>query len=232
MFDFIRKPQLWDAMDADWYEKIEKKSPYIFHIKTIQELVMYSIIKNTEFSKVGAISGGNPLLPLMACYNDCYNIETKGADGGSKSEINIPGVTNIKTFIGENGDFLENDFFDILFSISVVDNVPDDLLRDFFLDGVRILRPGGIMVHTINMYLADKPTSYWHNRFDIYKKELLDNEEIEPLGPVYDGPLKFACDFASNPDNIMHSWKNVAPALDELRQKAQSVSLIWGARKL
>jgi len=36
---------------------------------------------------------------------------------------------------------------------------------------------------------------------------------------------------ASNPDNIMYGWKTISPALDHLRQNAQSVSIKLGAKK-
>lgn len=232
MFDFVRKSQLWEALDADWYEALKGVAP--FHLKTIQDVAVYNILKGVELSKIAEICGGNSrILPMISEVNDCYNIEKyEGADGGSKNKINISNVININTFVGEFSPLLDNLGLDILFSVSVVEHIAEDKLPSFFEDSVRLLRPGGIMIHAINIYVADTPSPYWLNRFALYKKALLETSSIEPIGPVYEGPLKFTCDLASNPDDVMHSWRRISPSMDQLRQSAQSVSLIWGARKI
>lgn len=232
MFDFVRKRQLWDALDADWYEAIKGTVP--FHLKTVQDVAVYNFLNGVELSKIAEIGGGNSrILPMICEVNECFNIEKfEGADSDPKKERKTPNVKNIKAFVGEFSPLLDNLALDILFSISVVKHISEDKLSAFFEDCVRLLRPGGIMIHAIDVYLADTPSPYWLKRFDLYKQALLENSSIEPIGPIYNGSLKFGCDFASDPDDVMHSWRRISPSMDQLRQAAQCVSLIWGARKL
>ncbi len=231
MIDFIKKSELWTALDAGLLEQIQGK--FSFHLKTIQDLWLYSVIRAEQGQKIAEIGGGESrILPRLALNNDCYNIEKfEGANHGPQSESHIAGIKNIKTFVGEFSPELEENSFDILFSVSVVEHVLDDKFADFFNDCIRILKPGCYMVHAIDMYIADDPILFWCNRYEMYKNAVTDNPLVEPLGPIRQGPLAFSCDIATNPDNIMYGWKTLSPNLDQLRQDAQSVSLKLGARK-
>ncbi|NKB82225.1 MAG: hypothetical protein GKS05_10140 [Nitrospirales bacterium] len=133
MFDFIRKSQLWEGIDSDWYKELKGGTP--FHLKTIQDVAMYQIIKDIKFSKIAEIGGGNSrILPLISAKNECCNVDKfEGMDGGPKYEITIPKVQNLKTFLGEYSDLLKENSFDLLFSVSVVEHVPVNKLDDFFM---------------------------------------------------------------------------------------------------
>src|SRR5262249_34173019 len=130
--------------------------------------------------------------------------------------------------LGEHSTLLESSSLDIVFSVSVVEHVPD--LGPFFEDGLRILKPGGLWLHAIDCYVEDKPTDYWNGRFEAYRN-WLKHPQLEPVGPIFEGPLKFTCDMATNPDDVMHSWGKISPSLIELRKRAQSVSIILAARR-
>ena len=231
MFDFIKKQELWDALDGGLLEDIQGK--LTFQLKTIQDLWVYSEIKNERGKKIAEIGGGESrILPRLALNNECYNIEKfEGADHGPESEVRIPGVTNIKTFVGDFSPELEDNSFDVLFSVSVAEHVKDEDFDAFFKDCIRILKPGGYMVHAIDMYIAEQPTVFWKDRYEMYRNAVSTTQGVEPYGGVRPGPLSFSTDMASNPDNIMHGWKSLSPALNELRQNAQSVSVKLGAKK-
>jgi FkbM family methyltransferase len=232
MFDFIKKSELWNALDAGLLKEIQGKLS--FQLKTIQDLWVYSVIKDEQGKSIAEIGGGESrILPRLALNNDCYNIEKfEGEYNGPNAEICIHGVKNIKTFVGEFSSELEENSFDILFSVSVVEHVTDDKFADFFNDCIRILKPGGYMVHAIDMYIPDEPSMFLRNRYEMYKNAVLNTSLVEPLGSIREDTLAFSCDMASNPDNIMYGWKKLAPALDQLRQGAQSVSLKLGVRKV
>ena len=228
MFDFIRKPFLWEAWDNGLDKEIGKAGA--FHLKTIQDLAVYSHLRGTTGKTIAETGGGaSRLLEVLARKNCCFNVEKfEGADGGPGKEVRIPGVENIKVFLGEFSDQLRSEFFDILFSVSVVEHVSN--LKDFFEDGLRVLKPGGLWLHAIDIYVEDEPDEYQRSRFEAYRK-WFDATALVPLGAIYRGPLKFTCDIATNPDNIMHAWGRVAPQLNALRQRAQSVSVLVGGRK-
>ncbi|NOT73024.1 MAG: methyltransferase domain-containing protein [Hyphomicrobium sp.] len=231
MFDFIRKPEIWKALDAG----LLKDNPHklSFQLKTMQDLFVLQELSGTTGKVIGEIGGGaSRVLPQFSRSNSCYNIEPfQGADNGPKSEVVLPGVTNIRTEIGKSNGQIADATFDILFSISVVEHVPDTEFQAFFDDCVRVLKPGGVMYHAVDMYISGNPTAFWRDRFEMYRNAISKRPDVTPVGDVFAGGLVFTPDIASNPDNIMHGWKTISPALDELRQHAQSVSLKIAARK-
>lgn len=161
-----------------------------------------------------------------------FNIDPfEGADNGPSGEVKLAGVTNIFARLGKFDPQLADQSFDLLFSISVVEHVEDPDFAAFFDDCVRLLKPGGQMYHAIDMYLSESPTPFWTNRWDMYRAAVSKRDDVAPIGKVFDGPAKFTTDLASNPDNIMYSWKQLSPSLDELRKQAQSVSLVIGVQK-
>ncbi len=229
MFDFIRKPLLWSAWDAGHGRELGGGS---YHLKTAQDLGVYQHLRDLRGQKIAEVGGGaSRILHRIAGANTCYNIEKfEGADGGPAEEIEIDGVENKKVFLGEFSDDLQPDFFDVVFSVSVVEHVPNDMLGLFLDDGIRILKPGGLFLHAIDVYIQDQPNDAHIARFDAYRA-WVDDSRLEALDRVYRGSLQFTCDMVTNPDLTMYNWGRLAPQLIELRQRAQSTSLLVAARK-
>lgn len=231
MFDFIRKPFLWDVFDRNLDKEIGKNE--LFHLKSIQDLAVYDYVKGSSKLSIAEIGGGySRLLNALVKNNSCTNVEKfQGVDGGPSKEKTIPNVRNVHAFLGEFDPNLNDASFDLVFSVSVVEHVPTSALEGFFKDQLRILKSGGIFLHAIDLYLEDQPTAYVLDRFEHYKA-WVQNPAVAPIGAVFDGPCRFTCDMATNPDNVMHMWGRVSPSLIEMRTRAQSVSLLVGARKL
>lgn len=231
MFDFIRKPEIWRAMDAGYLAEIPGKLS--FQLKTLQDLAVYAHLRDMNGLTIAEVGGGDSrILPRLAKANRCFNIEPfEGADNGPKGEVKIAGVENIRTTVGQFDPALEDAFFDVVFSVSVVEHIPDPDFPAFLEDNIRILKPGGVMFHAIDMYLAASPTDFWRNRFEMYREAITGRDDLEPIGPIGASEPAFAPDMASNPDNIMYGWKTISPSLNDLRQIAQSVSLLIGARR-
>lgn len=53
---------------------------------------------------------------------------------------------------------LKNDFFDIVFSVSVLEHVPEDKLINCYKDMYRVLRTGGIIAHSIDVNFSKTET--------------------------------------------------------------------------
>jgi len=231
MFDFIRKPEIWRAMDAGWHKELAGKLS--FQLKTMQDMAIYGYLKHMTGKKIAEIGGGESrILPMLKDHNKCFNIEPfEGADNGPESEIFIDKVQNIRTMVGTFDSALDDGSFDVLFSISVVEHVADGDFQSFFEDCVRILKPGGVMYHAIDMYVSENPTDFWANRYEMYRDAVSKHPKVEPISEVFQGPLAFTTDIASNPDQIMHGWKTISPTLNDLRQIAQSVSLKIGIKR-
>jgi len=230
MFDFIRKPFLWEAWDNGLDRAIGKTGQ--FRLKSIQDIAVYAQLKDMREATIAEIGGGDSrLLATLAGSNTCVNVEKfEGAGAGPKKEIVIDGVRNVRAFLGEHSPLLEANQFDAVFSVSVVEHVPVDGLAAFFEDGLRVLKPGGLWLHAIDMYLEDVPSVAAIARYSTYRGWVKD-PRMTPVGAINEGLPRFSCDIATNPDDIMYSWGKIAPNLIELRQRAQSVSLIVAARK-
>lgn len=230
MFDFIRKPVLWRALNDGLIDRIGRHKE--FHLKTVQDLAVFSYLQDMQGLVIAEIGGGDSrILRALSRLNSCYNIEKfEGADGGPRDEIVLENVQNLHAFVGERSGVIPAEFFDVVFSVSVVEHVPDNRLDDFLAEGVDLLKPGGLWLHAIDLYLEDEPSEYWRKRYARYRA-WVDHPRLTPLGPVLDEPLRFRNDIASNPDHVMHSWARIVPQLDGLRQVAQSVSLLMALRK-
>ncbi|XSG82629.1 MAG: class I SAM-dependent methyltransferase [Methyloligella sp. ZOD6] len=232
MFDFIRKKEIWQALDNAYLTELENKK-ISFQLKTMQDLAVYQMLRDARGAKIAEIGGGNSrILKQLAQNNACFNIERfEGNDNGPAAVVEIPGVTNILCYVGDFDPQLEAEQFDVAFSISVVEHIVDDRLDAFHRDLMRILKPGGMFIHAIDIYVEDEPSDYFQQRFSAYRTWVEDGDTVEPLGELYAGPLKFSCSMASNPDNTMHAWGTISPKLIDLRTEAQNVSILVAGRK-
>lgn len=232
MLNFVRKSEIWDAYEKGYPDEL-KSNKISYQLKTAQDLSIYRIIRDLKNLDIGEIGGGNSrILERLALNNRCSNIEKfEGQNLGPKGEIILEKIKNIDCYVGESEGAINDEEFDLIFSISVVEHVTNDKLDLFFKDSLRILRPGGIFYHAIDMYLEDIPSSYQCERFDIYKNWVKDSELVTPVGNVLSGAPEFSTDMATNPDNIMHGWNSLVPSLSKIRASAQSVSLLIGGMK-
>ncbi|MCE9649664.1 MAG: class I SAM-dependent methyltransferase [Parvibaculum sp.] len=230
MFDFVRKNFLWDAWDNHLDAALAKHNA--FHLKSIQDLAVFAQLKDLTGRNIAEIGGGDSrILRALAKSNSCVNVEKfEGNDGGPATQIRIPGVTNVLAYLGENSSELRDNSFDAVFSVSVIEHVPDNALAAFFTDGLRILKPGGLWLHAIDLYIEDEVPESTQKRVDTYRGWVRDSR-VQPKGEIFAGPVHFTCDMATNPDNTMYSWGRISPKLIPLRQRAQSVSIILAATK-
>lgn len=280
MFDFIRKPLLWQAWDADLDKEIDEASSFrrksivvspvlgviargmrhlagsrgsrfpagrfsVFAAQFLprqsadawhqtQDLAVYMHLRQASGKHIAEIGAGHSrLLPTLAKANTCVAVEKfEGKGGGPTTVSPIPNVRTVSAYLGDNSPLLGTETFDVVFSISVVEHVPTDELAAFHEDQLRILKPGGMFIHAIELYLEDEPSAYHVQRFDAYRSWVTSSESVSPVGHLYRGPCRFTCDLATNPDNVMYAWGGAAPELNELRQAAQGVSLLVAGRKL
>lgn len=233
MFDFVRKPQLWAAWEAGLDRQIGKAPK--FHLKSVQDLAVYQQIKGAQGKTIAEIGGGHSrLLNVLAKTNACVNVEKfEGRDGGPSRAQFLSRAKNVSAYLGDFDPQLADASFDIVYSVSVVEHVPTAKLDDFYKDQLRILKPGGLFVHAIDLYLEDAPRKHILDRFDRYKTWVDGSrgDGVTPVGAIFAGPCKFACDMATNPDDVMFAWGKISPTLNALRPLAQSVSIIVGGRK-
>lgn len=231
MFDFIRKRFLWRVLDAGYQRELDQKISY--QLKWAQDLAIYDVLRDRRNLRIAEIGGGDSrVLRSLAERNECFNIEKfEGRNAGPVAEVSIPGVSNIIAFVGDFDDSVPTEYFDVAFSISVVEHVGTEALQDFHCDVLRMLRSGGLFLHAIDMYVGDESDDRVEKRFESYKNMVVGDDRVRPLGDVVDCMPRFECTMVSNPDNILHGWNLYASQLSELRQRTQSVSLLVGGLK-
>lgn len=231
---FVTKQEHWDIEDSGVLNGIAR--PGVWHLKTIQDAVAYYYLHQMQEKAIGEIGGGRSrLLPQLAKTNECFNFEVfQGRDGGPDEEVEVPGVVNVKALVGQTEDSFPPGRLDALFSVSVVEHIPTENLRSFFTDSLRLLRPDGLAVHLIDVYLNDDSHSdeALYSRLAEYVRPLHGEFSPENAAHLLDpSNVTFSCSFATNPDNVMAMWNRAVPALRKQRERSQVVALLWVGRK-
>lgn len=148
-------------------------------VKNCTDLTIYNyIIQNIEpGSRLLEIGGGNSrLLPLLKDKYECWNLDKfEGAGNGPvKIEESQVGTTIVKAFIGDFSEELRNNYFDFIFSNSVLEHLPKDnqqLYRNIYFDIYRLLNAKGRCLHCIDVFYLKKGHKYRHHPVvDFYSK--------------------------------------------------------------
>jgi SAM-dependent methyltransferase len=235
MLRYVTKQHYWNVLDSGIMRYVKPTSRW--HLKDIQDAIAFShihFLTGNTLAEIGA--GHSRILPALVPQNDCYAVdEYKGADGGPSALPEIPGVNFVRAKLGFGPAPLKDNFFDAVFSVSVLEHVANTHLPQFFAECWRILKPGGLMVHLIDAYIETSmvPGNPLVRRVELYRQPLEDGR-FEAVGPIdLGGPdtLAFHTSYATNPDNAMHDWNIAAPTLRPLRESAQSCAIELAYRK-
>lgn len=232
MLTFVNKDLYWAAEDAGVLDLYEMDDWW--HIKTIQDAVVlhrYKDITGKHIADIGSSEGR--IVRHLAKHNECDCIDglVEGT-GGVMAMPKIKGARNIVATIGDFSSDVPSDHYDVIYSISVVEHVPEDAIDAFMRDCLRILKPGGEMMHLIDLYVEnDAPANAVANRrLELYRGAF--DIGFEPLGEMLPaGGVRFDCSYATNPDNMMNRWNKSVPELREKRARSQACSLILHAKK-
>lgn len=219
MLDIINKEDYFTAFE----KKIVDRN---FHsLKGIQDAWILLLLQGKANLKIAEIGGGESrVLQVVKEQNEVWNIDKLEGAGKGPTEVSESSqIKLIRSYMGEYDASIPDNYFDILLSISVVEHVPADGITDFFKDCYRVLKPGGMMLHAIDIYIYGTPG----------KREVVDKyrSAVELAGfqwdksPAIDKNVSFKTSYASNSDLTMAHWNRMAPKLKQLRTLAQSVSI-------
>lgn len=237
MLAYVTKSRYWDIIDRGIMEGIQGTSEW--HLKDIQDAVAYSYLHDKLGFDIAEIGAGNSrLLPALTSSNRCYAIDKyTGADGGPKSRPALEKVKFINCNIGNSVNVIDDASFDIIFSVSVVEHIPSQILPEFFSDCWRILKVKGLMIHLIDAYVEDVTgdnSELWKRVVQGYSKPFHDGI-FSPTGLIEFSSLSdmaFKTTLATNPDNEMRNWNKLNPNLLEKRKVAQSCSIEMVGRRV
>jgi len=165
----------------------------------------------------------------------CYGIDDNDKDNTvSISALNklrgsYPNVTFYSGYLGENSsNNLPSNFFDLVFSVSVVEHIPKEHLQSFHKEVLRILKPNGLQIHSY-----DRP---WGGDVKLMKRTIEnvgfewleapqpDNDEFWRLETIELARIVF-----EHPYNVMEKFMHLTPR--EGRRLYNWVTLLVGARK-
>lgn len=220
MLNIVKKEEYFD-----WLEK-KIADPRNHTLKGIQDAWVLSLLSGKSGLKIAEVGGGRSriLQSLNKEGNECWNIDKfEGVGAGPKGVPEMAGIKVVPLYLGGFDETLPSNYFDVVFSISVVEHVPNANLDNFFADCCRILKPGGILIHAIDLYISDEPEDI--QVIKLYRQALkkLEFEWFTP--PQATKNVTFECSFASNSDLTMHQWNQIAPNLRKKREITQSVVL-------
>ncbi|MEL6498788.1 MAG: methyltransferase domain-containing protein [Planctomycetota bacterium] len=225
MFDFINKAELFDWWDKGYANKTE------WHLKSIQDAWAFSRLRGSKGLRICEVGGGTPrVLPKLATNNECWNVDKLEGVGNGPTELTeIDGIKFIDTYLGDFDERLPSDYFDVVFSLSVIEHVDDDQLDDCFRDMTRILKPGGSLLHAIDLYVPQRPTTI--QRVDRYRH--IAETCGAPLQwlkePMMPDKISFRTTYATNSDQQLANWNRNGPALRKRRATTQNCSIkaVW-----
>ncbi|MBU0568822.1 class I SAM-dependent methyltransferase [bacterium] len=167
MFDIISKDEYFTWLEAGLADKSNHT------LKGIQDAWIISIMEErsqgSSGCKIAEIGGGDSRILLrLKNYNECWNIDKfEGLGQGPKKDPQMPGVRSMYSYMGDFDESVPSNYFDVVFSISVVEHVLNEKVEPFFADCCRILKPGGMMAHAIDVYIFDVPGNL--ERLDLYR---------------------------------------------------------------
>lgn len=236
MFGFITKKQYWSYLDDQTVvDRLDRTTRRMICLKHIQDSWILAQLGSLTGKRIIEVGGGfGRVLRTLDPSNERWNLDIPAGPGRTVTEKlrkMPPEYTVVGALLGEFSDQLPSDYFDVAFSISVIEHVPAEAIGDFWKDHARILKPGGTAFHAIDLYLGDQPIQANEERLDSYMRGIRAAGLEFIMPPQLERPITFRCEYATNPDLAMKEWNEIAPSLTRQREVRQSVSLAVGISK-
>lgn len=229
LLDMISKREYWDALDDPLVDaRLSQTRREILDLKHVQDAWILSKCARITNNRILEIGGGFGRVLRTLQGNERWNLDTVGGPGRTVSETKrrMPTeYTVVDAMMGEFSRELPSDYFDLVFSISVIEHVPMPANRSFWQDHARVLRAGGRAYHAIDFYIGDEPNDHVEIRLNAYIAGIQENGLSFLETPTIGRPVVFRSRYATNPDLAMRHWNGIVPKLRNVREKQQSVSL-------
>lgn len=164
-------------------------------LKTYQDLFAYTLIRDVipAGARLLEIGGGTSrVIPLLEDHYEVWNLDKM--EGAGHGPVAAPAAVQprlVRDYIGAFNPQFDDHSFDCVFSISTLEHVPEDdqVFANIVADIRRLLKPGGISFHTIDIVL--KGDSYWPHRFIdyLYANGVPANPRLSPAEILSDPDL-------------------------------------------
>ncbi len=178
------------SYDKNLFEKTV--DPFDCDLKVYQDLFVYSFIKQNiqKGSKLLDVGGGDSrILNHFKKDYECWNIDKLEGVGNGPTDIDTSGIRLVYDYMGNFNEELPDNYFDLVFSISTLEHVPQDDVKSYENiknDINRVLKPGGYSLHCIDVvWLNDW---VWSNSIMpyLYEHEKILNDFVPLLKAIED----------------------------------------------
>lgn len=220
---------------ADFFRLIDDgyvpKKPIKFHLKYIQDVFanyeVQKVLKKAGLHDVvvGEIGANHsrilPCLHQMSARLYAIDVYDRSIGGGYTEKPKTDGYEIIECLVGDSDNLIKDETFDVLFSVSVVENVPAGIWDRFWIDQLRILKEGGTAIHLVDYYCdMDGPLAGVIE--NVYRSlSGFDNSFV-----YTPEDWSFRTSWCSNDDYTMYQWCKCAPSLSSIRLTHQSCSML------
>lgn len=225
MFDIIRKREFFECLDKGFGKRANDS------LKGIQDAWTMRQLSGISGKRIMEVGGGDSRVLTQFTGNELWNCDKfEGVGQGPTQIVEQAGVKIVKAFMGEFSPDVPQ--VDIIFSISVIEHIPFEGYADAFLDMARCLTRGGVMLHTVDLPLADDPLPVAERRIHLLR------EAVERAGlrwreaPVLQAGAVFRADMASNSDVSTWAWTQISDAIKQTGPTTQFVSIKMVADKV
>ncbi len=175
------------------------------------------VAKTPIGSKLLEIGAGEPLvaealrqLGYQVTIVDPYDGSGNGPETYEAYVAKYPDVKIVRSYFGENIAGLKEKSFDCIYSVSVLEHVPDSSMPDVFAGVRKYLRPGGVSAHCIDHVLTG-PTADRHEakvRQVLVEQTKLQNPQLDDqtIRPEIDRKLvEYHENMSSDVETYYHS---------------------------
>ena len=159
----------------------KNQNPSTCDLKVYQDLFIYSFIIDhmPKGSKILEIGGGESRVITALCNDyEFWNLDMLEGAGHGPTNINLTNDFHlVKDNIGNFSKVIPDKYFDLVFSISVIEHFPEDdvCMENIIQDLKRVSKKGGAWAHCIDAILFDK--HIWYHPF--IQKLLCENKDFD-----------------------------------------------------
>ena len=145
-------------------------------LKVYQDLLVVSFINNnmTKNSKILEVGGGNSrVLNYFKKIHECWNVDKFEGDGNGPVGVQKTDYKTVIDYIGSFNEEIPDNYFDLVFSISVLEHVDQNDTNEWkniLADINRVLKRGGVSFHCIDI-LMNKKGNWTHKILPYIFKE-------------------------------------------------------------
>ncbi len=151
--------KLYDLDDYDFKLFAKKVDMKKCDLKVYQDLLVFSfLVQNIpEGSKILEVGGADSrILAYFKNRYECWNIDKLEGVGFGLKDIGIKDYKLVKDYMGNFNKELPDNYFDLVFSISALEHIPNEdpkILKDVAEDINRVLKPGAFSLHCFDVIL-------------------------------------------------------------------------------